>query len=308
MTAQMETLVCKPSLDVVFKAIFVQNPDLLEDFLSLVLETKINHMQILNGEISPTGYDEKFARLDILIKTDNGEKINVELQNSNEGNFRDRSVYYCSKLFSGDLKSGKNYSELAKTICINILQFPLFKGDNYRSTVFPIVKETGEIVTENFEIIYFETPKLPEEYRNHCEQWLKFFTVKTEEALTYMENTDYNPIAKAASVVRHMNADDRMRELARIREDRYVNEQLALGEAIQKGIAQGISIGKQEGITIGEARGITIGKQEGITIGKQEGITIGELNTKHSIAHTMYNLGFPMEVIAQATGLTIEEI
>jgi predicted transposase/invertase (TIGR01784 family) len=279
-------LVCKPKLDVVFKAIFTENPDLLSDFLSLVFETEISELHIINNDLLPEQFDEKFSRLDILIKTANGEKINVELQNSNEGNFKERSVFYCSKLYTSDLHSGKNYGEIAKTVCINILQFELFKGENYRSTVYPIIKETGEILTDRWKIIFFETPKLPDDLEklklthNRLAYWLTFFTVATEEALQNMENLNDNQIKKAASVVRHMNADERMREIARTREDARLTERLSLAEAEQRGIA----------------------------LGEQRGIALGKKANSIDIAKALLAKKISLDIISSATGLSSSEL
>ncbi|MDR0903670.1 MAG: Rpn family recombination-promoting nuclease/putative transposase [Ruminococcus sp.] len=234
-------LVCKPKLDVVFKTIFTENQDLLKDFVSLALETEIEELFVINNDMLPENYNEKFSRLDILVKTKGGEKINVELQNSNQGNFKERSALYCSKLYTSDLHSGKDYNEIAKTVCINILQFSLFESENYRSTVFPIIKETGEILTNRWKIIFFETTKFPEDIetlkvsKNRLGYWLTFFTVGTEEALVNVDNLNDTQIKKAVSVVRHMNADERMRELARNREDAWLNECLSLAEARREG-------------------------------------------------------------------------
>ncbi|MDR0903247.1 MAG: Rpn family recombination-promoting nuclease/putative transposase [Ruminococcus sp.] len=275
-------LVCKPKLDVVFKAIFTENPDLLADFVGLALETEIEDLQILNNDILPESYNEKFSRLDILVKTKGGEKINVELQNSNKGNFKERSVFYCSKLYTSDLQSGKDYSEIAKTVCINILQFNLFDSENYRSTVLPIIKETGETLTDRWKIIFFETPKFPEDIeslkvtKNRLGYWLTFFSVGTEEALVNVDNLNDKEIKKAVSVVRHMNADERMREIARNREDAWLAEKLSLAEA----------------------------KKEGITTG----IELGEQNTMLRVAKNMLTERIAIDVIEKVTGLTQNEL
>jgi predicted transposase/invertase (TIGR01784 family) len=232
-------LVCKPSLDVVFKKLFTENTELLKDFLSLALETEIQDLDIVNTELLPEQFDEKFSRLDISLTAKDGEKINVELQNEDKGNFKERSLFYCSKLFAKDFYVGKDYRAIPRTVCINILQFPLFKGDNYRSTVFPIIKETGETISEKWEIIYFETPKLPAEITNRMELWLKFFTVDTEEELEEMENTGDSMIRTATIRVRHMDADEQMREKARARFESQMTAQFIRNEALLEGYEKG---------------------------------------------------------------------
>jgi predicted transposase/invertase (TIGR01784 family) len=278
-----EELVCKPSLDVVFKKLFTDNPDLLKDFLNLALETDISELTLLDTdekdftfmstELLPETYSEKLSRLDILLKTKDGEKINVEMQNRDQGDFKERSVYYCSKLFTMDLKSGKSYSELAKTVCINILQFPLFEGENYKSTVYPTIQETGEVITDKWEIIYFETPKLPGEISTRLERWLKFFTVNTEEALFDMERMNDTAIKKAAITVRHLEGDEKMREIIRRREDAQFLERSIRYAGYKDGEKQGLKKGIQQA-NLSTARNMLLGKIPPADIQKFTGLPI----------------------------------
>jgi predicted transposase/invertase (TIGR01784 family) len=225
-----EKLLVTPRIDAIFKAIFARNIDLLQDFLSAVMGVEsgfFTDIKVLNPELLPEAYSDKFARLDLLVETVTGEKINVEMQNHDENNYKERSVFNCSKLFTDGFKAGKDYKALLKTICINVLQFNLFESGGYKSTVYPIIKETGEAVTDKWQIHYFETKKLPEVAATRLEQWLRFFTVDTKEELEMVKSQGDMMINKAADVTLSMNADDRMREVARVRLDSWLNEQTA---------------------------------------------------------------------------------
>jgi predicted transposase/invertase (TIGR01784 family) len=171
-----------------------------------------------------------------VIKKSNGTKINVELQNVDEKNYRERSVFNCSKIFTGDLKSGQDYAEIPSAICINIVQFDLFTNAECVCTVFPTIQETGETVTEKWKIIYFQTPKLPKSETGGIWDWLKLFTVETKEALISMENSENSFVVKAVEAVKAMNDDDHMREIARIREENLFIEQTALYASKKEGI------------------------------------------------------------------------
>ncbi|MDR0947559.1 MAG: Rpn family recombination-promoting nuclease/putative transposase [Ruminococcus sp.] len=250
----MDKLVVKPNLDVVFKAIFARNEDLLRDFLSLVLDNKpedYENITILNPEILPEQYNEKFPRLDLILKMQNGEKINIEMQNHDEHDYRQRSVYNQSRLFTRDLKRGDEYDDLTKTICINVLQIPLFESENYKSTVYPVIIETNEIVTELWEIIYFETPKLPDKPGTRLEQWLKFFTINTEEEMNMARNSADTMINKAIEVTYSMNDDTQMREIARAREERMFNERSVMKATENFGVQKGIFKVARNLITLG---------------------------------------------------------
>ena len=62
----------------------------------------------------------------------------------------------------------------------------------------------------------------------------------------------------------------------------------------------------------GRDRGIYLGKQEGISIGEQRGISIGEQRgrseSKAEIASRMRENNMPDGLIAQITGLTLDQI
>jgi predicted transposase/invertase (TIGR01784 family) len=270
-----EKLLVTPRIDAIFKALFARNIDLLQDFLSVVMEVDSSFfadIKVLNPELLPESYQDKFARLDLLVETVTGEKINVEMQNHDEHNYKERSVFNCSKLFTEGFKAGKDYKALLKTICINVLQFNLFESGGYKSTVFPIIKETGEAVTDKWQIHYFETKKLPEVTVTRLERWLRFFTIDTKEELLMVKSQGDTVINKAADVTIAMNADERMREVARIRLDSWLNE----------------SIAKHKLIAETEERA-----------SKQR---------SYAIAKNLLSLNIPLSYISQATELSLTDI
>jgi predicted transposase/invertase (TIGR01784 family) len=106
-----EELIVKPRIDVIFKMLFVENIDLLKGFLSAALEMPIEEFAeiiIVNPDLTPDSFGEKFARLDIIVTQPDGTKFNVELQNKDEHNYKERSVFNCSKLYTRDVKAGMN--------------------------------------------------------------------------------------------------------------------------------------------------------------------------------------------------------
>ncbi|MGL5798208.1 MAG: Rpn family recombination-promoting nuclease/putative transposase, partial [Cetobacterium sp.] len=100
-------------------------------------------------------------RLDVKAVANDGTIINVEIQLRNEYNMPKRTLYYWSKLYSEQLKSGENYLNLNRTICINILNFIEFKETLGYHSVFKILEEKEKIVlNKDFEIHFLELPKL----------------------------------------------------------------------------------------------------------------------------------------------------
>ena len=123
--------ILSPKVDFVFKRIFgnENNPRILISFLNAVIKPKdlIQSIQIMNNDIDKESIEDKFSRLDIKAKTNKNELINIEIQIKDEHNMVKRSLYYWSKMFEGQLTEGQNYDKLAKTICINILNFKCLK-------------------------------------------------------------------------------------------------------------------------------------------------------------------------------------
>ena len=70
---------------------------------------------------------DKSSVLDIQVRRSKlHEKMNIEMQRRDEGNIERRILYYWGKSFGGELKSGQNYSELPRQISIVIADFDVF--------------------------------------------------------------------------------------------------------------------------------------------------------------------------------------
>ena len=74
--------------------------------------------------------------------------------------------------------------------------------------------------------------------------------------------------------------------------------------ALKEGIAQGEAKGFSLGVVQGEAKGFSIG----IAQGKQEGISEGAYQKAIEDAQNLKRLGVSISIIAEATGLSEEEV
>ena len=72
----------------------------------------------------------------------------------------------------------------------------------------------------------------------------------------------------------------------------------------RKGIEKGIQLGEARGIQLGRTEGIQLGRTEGIQLGRTEGIQLGRTET----ARNLLRMGLEPAKIAQATGLSLEEV
>ena len=74
--------------------------------------------------------------------------------------------------------------------------------------------------------------------------------------------------------------------------------------AKETGLEEGLAKGLAKGRVIGRAEGL----EEGLVKGREEGREEGREDAKQQIAINLLQLGTPCEIVAKATGLSVEEV
>lgn len=243
--------IAKPKLDLVFKKIFgdVNNTDLLIDFLASVLDFQIDSIkkvEIIDNEIIPNTIEKKFSRLDLLLQI-NDKYINIEIQINNYNDFKERTLFYWSKVYSNQLGQSEDYISLKDTITINIIDFKLFDCLEYHSSFMIYETTRHEKLTNKLRIDFLELPKAKKHKMNtKLQEWLDFLNITSEEGLNMLEQTTTNPniMHKAIAVVRQMSADEKLLRDIQKREETIMNEHSALNSAKKQGIQEGILKGE----------------------------------------------------------------
>lgn len=103
----------------------------LEGFLSELLKEPIVIDSILESEGNQQAENDKFNRVDVLVKNSNGEFVIIEIQNQNEFDYFQRMAYGTSKIITEYLSQGEKYKNLKKVFSINIVYFNLGQGEDY---------------------------------------------------------------------------------------------------------------------------------------------------------------------------------
>ncbi len=207
----------------------------------------IKKIEITNPEILPTNADGKQGSVDLKMHVDD-KVINVEIQLKDEGNFRDRSLYYWSKMYADEIKSGDEYNDLKETITINILNFNLFECKEFYSTFMLREVNRGETLTEKCRITFFELKKINKNVdpKNRKMLWLQLIDAETEEDLDMLNKTGVPEIQKAVVILHEMSLDERLQEEARLREKWTLDRNSAIGNAKREGIEEGIKEGLEK--------------------------------------------------------------
>lgn len=245
----MTELKYKFTYDVLFKLLFTKYPDLLKRLVAAVLGITIDSITeftITNPEIPPEAIGDKFCKLDISMVV-NGQRINLEVQVEDEGDYPERSLYYWARSYSTALKVRQPYSSLPRVIIISIVDFQMFICPEYHSRFLPLEENRHELLSDRMEMLFFEVRKLPEniDKGNELELMLSLFRAKTEEDLKQLEELEVPVMTQAISAYREVVVSPEFRELERLRADARHNEASALLNAERKAKkAEALSIAK----------------------------------------------------------------
>lgn len=139
-------------------------------FLNSILQQSgrepIKDITFANIEAGGEHLDDKQSRLDVLVVTASGEKINVEIQYTDQYNMPKRSIYYWSGIYRKQLRTGMSYLELNSVISINLMHFNIFKQTDQFHTMYHLFEDREKFkLTNVMEFHFIEIPKLLEAWK-----------------------------------------------------------------------------------------------------------------------------------------------
>ena len=239
-----DRFILDPKNDIVFQRIFgsPENEDVLISFLNAFLERtekeKIKHIEYVDTKLSDIeAIDDKIGILDVRVITEKGTHINVEVQLINRYNMINRTLFYWSRLYSGQIRRGSNYKDLRKTITINILNFDYIDDSNYHTIYHLHEDESEKMLTDILEIHFVEIPKFIEqspELNNNLNRWLTFLT-KPQEGIKEGIEVVEPAIRKAITVLDMLSRDPETVRLAELRMKRILDEKSMIEGAKEEG-------------------------------------------------------------------------
>lgn len=244
---------------------------------------------ILNGKphikdvtLDPTEYkkcspDGKSVRLDIAATTDNGTRVNVEIQCRDTGDIADRMAFYNSKRLQSDLKEGESYGTIPDVITIWICGANVTKRKSCVNEIVDMYKDNGidpvEIASEKMRKFIIELTKLENVPKRFCNDmftvWMRLINDPNNIPEEFLKIPEVKEAMDELSVL-SMDKATRAEYEARIKE---LNDFYA-----------------------------------GKTTSYKEGMEKGAHEKAIETAKRLLKMGLSMEQIAQATDLSIKEI
>ncbi|MFC3609215.1 Rpn family recombination-promoting nuclease/putative transposase [Stutzerimonas tarimensis] len=256
-----------PKLDVIFKRLFAEAPDLLADLINAVRsdEPPIVELQVLNPQIAPEELTGKFIVLDILARDLTGQLFNIEMQTRNHAGWPSRSLYYLARNLGRQLQGGEGYHQVQPVIGIHLMDFDLF-GEAQACWAFELRDRQRPDVRldRSLQLHLIELPKadrLHSQAGSALADWVAYLKHWQEDNL--MQSIESPAVQKARERLQALSADDEAQRLAFVRERALRDEVTEKAEAEAKGRAEG----RAEGKAIGQAN----------TLRRQLQIKFGEL-------------------------------
>jgi len=172
-----------PLNDFSFKHLFgnVQNKDVLIDFLNQLFKGEKEIVDLIYSPTEHAGDKEELKKIlfDLLCTGSNGEQFIIEMQRDKQRNFKDRAVFYASRLINEQWLKGKSHwnIDLKEVYFIGILDFCLedSDSDNYLHNVSLSYKGTGNIFYNKLFYKFIELPgfdKTEAELETDLDRWL----------------------------------------------------------------------------------------------------------------------------------------
>ena len=278
--------IMSPKIDFVFKLIFgnEKNKDILIALLSSIIdmpEEEFKGIEIINNELMREFKEDKKGILDVRVKTKSNKQIDIEIQILPTEYMPERTLYYWSKMYTEQIKSGDTYDMLKKCIAINIVDFrciPLKK----LHTVYHIKEEkSGYALTDILEIHFIELPKLTdneiEEGKDEpITQWMEFIDGKSKGVMEMLAKKNED-IKKAYDILKIVSQDEKARMVYEAREAEIKDQLTRIKSARKKGIEDGIKKGIEKGVK-DVAKNLLEKGMKAADIAEVTGLTVSEIN------------------------------
>jgi len=287
-------------LDFSFKKIFASEPnkDLLIALLNEVFCGRKHIADLVYNKNEHQGdiKTEGGAIFDLLCTGNDGERFIIEVQRAKQEYFKQRVLFYTSRLISGQAPKGKRAQwkyNLSEVYLIALLENFTLDGSpagSYLHNVGLCNRDTGEIFYDSLGFIYIELinfVKTEEQLETDLDRWLYILKnmSKMDKIPVYLRKPIFEKLFNVAEYG-NLTKEEKMMYDSSMKY-KWDNENVldyAVKEAKKAGLQEGLQRGLQDGL------------QKGL---QEKAITI---------AQAMKKEGFTADQIAKFTQLPIEEI
>ena len=242
--------IMKPKVDFCFKEL-MEFEEVRQGFIAAVLG--IEPEEVIKTELLPTHLrvrhnKDKLGILDVRVILNGDVQLDMEIQVAKFLFWRERSLFYLSKMYSDVILAGEGYHVLGKCIHVGILDFILFEEDEEFYSCFHMWEDKRRRkYSDKFEIHIVELPKLAEhEYpETALLKWAKFLNAEKKEEFEMAAKTDPH-IRKAYEQLLHMSEDGNKRLIYEARQKAIYDYNTQVYSNWHSGYEQGEENGEEK--------------------------------------------------------------
>lgn len=289
-----------PLVDFAFKKIFGSEPnkDLLIAFLNAVFKGRKQIVDLVFNKNEHPGdlRDEGAAIFDLLCTGNDGEQILIEVQRAKQTYFKERALFYTSRLISNQAPKGDRTSwgyKISEVYLIALLEdFTLEKSSKgqYLHDICLCNRTSGEVFYNKLGYTFIELrkfDKVENRLDSDLDKWLY--------VLRNMSRMDKIPVYLRKPIFKKLFSIAEYTNLTK--EEKTMYDQSLKRKWDNQNVLD-------YAVSTAEERGLAKGIEEGLSRGIEE----GEHKKALDIALEMKKEGFPVHQIAKFTKLAIEEI
>jgi len=284
-----------PKNDLAFKRIFgtEKNKDILIHFLNDIFgrtTNPIEHVKFLKTSQEPEIAAQRVSIVDVMCEDLEGNKFIIEMQVDSEKGFEQRAQYYAAKTYIEQRAKGIDFHDLKEVTFLAITEFSLFpEKKGYLSHHQMLDIDTYERNLKDFSFSFLELAKFKKskkELMTMTEKWAYFFknAAKTDEK-------DLDLIIGDDLIIK--KAYEELNRFSWTPQELRTYDSIDMKQSADKAVNE-----------MAFDKGMEKGKTEGRTEGKVEGAT----EATENIARAMKKKKINIDIIAETTGLTAEEI
>ncbi len=238
--------------DIVFKIVFSNPhaPEIPIAFLNAVLahrKDKITEIQILNPFSKLEMLTDKLSVLDLKVTDQAGHVFHIEVQLKDHVFLRQRFLYYHYRLFSEQLNSGDEYSNLKPAISIFILGSNHLEDPGFHNIITMMNTQTHRVYSESSEMHFLELEKYSQNRNSLAEdsldKWARTFLFSdrycTEEGSLPQDLQREAEIMTVINLIKQANSDEETKHLIDLRHKSLSDFNSSTAEARRAGKQEG---------------------------------------------------------------------
>ena len=283
---------------------FFANKKHLKKIIRDLLRIDIEVLEYLPNALDVAAEEDKKSVFDVICKNTRTDEVFVlEMQTTYESDMMDRLYYYGGSLLHNQMQSGAlKYDVRAVVVCCIASYKVPHKEAIPEGKVFfhyqMLEQQTHEVFDgDKLNICFLELRRFDNYLDKDADlrkQWCWIFN----NLAIFVERPEHLDPSFDAII-----KDAETRKLSTEQKIQYM-EALHLNERERTVVYEGgYIIGKEDGLAEGLERGLQQGREEGLQQGREE-----KAEAIAQVARNMLSMGLAVDVVAQATGLTKEQL